>query len=163
MIRLELLKVKADLERELEDFVLNCSKCGLDVHWVSGLGVLPGHSAHREPAPHGEPGPNRHWIAHSSGPQLCGLTTSHSRPPPRATPTPPICARWRTIHRCSGGWSHARTTDRMLPPVPIVSPAQVAPPEGGLAMEQITSLGHLFGVPLRAAHYPGIRPDRPPI
>jgi hypothetical protein len=26
MLRLELLKTKADLERELEDFVLNCSK-----------------------------------------------------------------------------------------------------------------------------------------
>ena len=55
MLRLELLKVKADLECELEDFVLDCSKCGLDVHWVSGLGVSPGHWAHREPAPHGEP------------------------------------------------------------------------------------------------------------
>jgi hypothetical protein len=55
MLRLELLKVKADLERELEDFVLNCSKCSLDVHWVSGLGVMPGHWAHGEPAPHGEP------------------------------------------------------------------------------------------------------------
>jgi hypothetical protein len=55
MLRLELLKVKADLERELEDFVLDCSKCGLDVHWVSGLGVMPGHWAHREPAPHGDP------------------------------------------------------------------------------------------------------------
>jgi len=55
MLRLELLKVKADLERELEDFSLNCKKCGLDVHWVSGLGVSPGHWAHREPAPHGEP------------------------------------------------------------------------------------------------------------
>jgi hypothetical protein len=43
MLRLELLKVEADLERELEDFVLNCSKCGLDVHWVSGLGIMPGH------------------------------------------------------------------------------------------------------------------------
>jgi len=32
----ELLKVKADLERELGTFSLNCSKCGLDVHWVSG-------------------------------------------------------------------------------------------------------------------------------
>ena len=31
MLRLELLKVKADLEQELEDFSLNCSKCGLDV------------------------------------------------------------------------------------------------------------------------------------
>ena len=55
MLRLELLKVKADLERELEDFSLNCTECGLDVHWVSGLGVSPGHWAHREPAPHGEP------------------------------------------------------------------------------------------------------------
>jgi len=55
MLRLELLKVKADLERELETLSLNCSKCGLDVHWVSGLGVTPGHWAHGEPAPHGEP------------------------------------------------------------------------------------------------------------
>jgi len=35
MLRLELLKVKADLERELETWVPNCTKCGLDVHWVS--------------------------------------------------------------------------------------------------------------------------------
>lgn len=55
LLRLELLKVKADLERELEDFVLNCSKCGLDVHWVGGLGVTSGHWAHARPAPHGEP------------------------------------------------------------------------------------------------------------
>jgi hypothetical protein len=55
MLRLELLKVKADLERELEDFSLNCSKCGLDVHWVSGLGIVPGRWSHAEPAPHGEP------------------------------------------------------------------------------------------------------------
>ena len=41
MLRLELLQVKANLERELEDFVLDCTKCGLDVHWVSGLGVSP--------------------------------------------------------------------------------------------------------------------------
>ena len=56
MLRLELLKVKAELERELEDFSLSCSKCGLDVHWVSGLGVHAGSlvacgtSAHGEPA-----------------------------------------------------------------------------------------------------------------
>jgi hypothetical protein len=49
MLRLELLKVKADLERELEDFVLNCSKCGLDVHWIAGLGVTPGHWANGSP------------------------------------------------------------------------------------------------------------------
>jgi hypothetical protein len=55
MLRLELLNLKADLERELETFSLNCWKCGLDVHWVAGLGVTPGHWAHREPAPHGEP------------------------------------------------------------------------------------------------------------
>jgi hypothetical protein len=52
---LELLKTKADIERELETWVPNCTRCGLDVHWVSGLGVTPGHWAHREPAPHGEP------------------------------------------------------------------------------------------------------------
>ena len=57
MLRLESLKVKAELERELETWVPNCTKCGLDVHWVSGLGVSPGHWAHREPAPHGEPDP----------------------------------------------------------------------------------------------------------
>jgi hypothetical protein len=34
--------VKAGLERELETWVLNCSKCGLDVHPVAGLGVSPG-------------------------------------------------------------------------------------------------------------------------
>jgi hypothetical protein len=51
MLRLELLK--ADLERELETWVPNFTKCGLDVHWVSGLGASPGHWAHREPAPHG--------------------------------------------------------------------------------------------------------------
>jgi hypothetical protein len=55
MLRLELLQVKADLERELGRLVLDCSKCGRLVHWVSGLGVSPGHWAHREPAPHGVP------------------------------------------------------------------------------------------------------------
>jgi len=55
MLRLELLKVKADLEGGLEDLVLNCRACGLDVHWVAGLGVKPGHWGHREPAPHGDP------------------------------------------------------------------------------------------------------------
>jgi len=32
-----ILIVKADLERELEDLVLNCRRCGLDVHWVAGI------------------------------------------------------------------------------------------------------------------------------
>ena len=57
--------MKADLERELEDSVLNGSKCGLVVHWVSGLGITPGHWAQREPAPHGEPSvrPEGHYDA----------------------------------------------------------------------------------------------------
>lgn len=55
MLRLELLNVKADLERELGQLVLDCSLCGQTVHWVAGLGVRPGHWAHREPAPHHEP------------------------------------------------------------------------------------------------------------
>jgi hypothetical protein len=40
MLRLELLNVKADLERELARLVLHCTACGLDVHWVSGLAPL---------------------------------------------------------------------------------------------------------------------------
>jgi hypothetical protein len=55
MLRLELLQVKADVERELGKLVLDCLDCGRTVHWVAGLGVASGHWAHREPAPHGEP------------------------------------------------------------------------------------------------------------
>jgi hypothetical protein len=55
MLRLELLNVKAGLDRELGRLVLHCSDCGRTVHWVTGLGNAPGHWAHREPAPHGEP------------------------------------------------------------------------------------------------------------
>ena len=55
MLRQELLQVKADLERELGRLVLDCSACGRTVHWVSGLAASPGHWAHGEPAPHGEP------------------------------------------------------------------------------------------------------------
>jgi hypothetical protein len=47
MLRLELLKVKADLERELGQLVLDCSCCGQTVHWVAGLGVSPGDWAPR--------------------------------------------------------------------------------------------------------------------
>jgi hypothetical protein len=54
-LRLELLNVKADQERELERLVRDCSKCGQRVHWVPGLGMAAGHWAHREPAPHGTP------------------------------------------------------------------------------------------------------------
>lgn len=55
MLRLELLNVKADLERELGQVVLDCSACGRTVHWIAGLGPSPGRWAHREPAPHDEP------------------------------------------------------------------------------------------------------------
>lgn len=55
-VRLELLKVKADLERELSKLVLNCTACGQEVHWVQGVNMAdPGHWGHRFPAPHGEP------------------------------------------------------------------------------------------------------------
>ena len=56
-VRLELLKVRADLERELGKLVLNCQRCGMEVHWVQGISVAdhPGHWGHRFPAPHGEP------------------------------------------------------------------------------------------------------------
>lgn len=55
MLRLELLSVKADLERELAHLVLDCSRYDRTVHWVAGLGIVPGHWAHREPAPLHEP------------------------------------------------------------------------------------------------------------
>ena len=55
MLRLDLLRAKADLEGELSELVLDCSTCRQTVHWVTGLGVSPGQWAHREPAPHGEP------------------------------------------------------------------------------------------------------------
>ena len=55
VLRLELLRLKADLERELGQLVLDCASYGRRVHWVAGLGVTAGHWAHREPAPHHEP------------------------------------------------------------------------------------------------------------
>jgi hypothetical protein len=55
MLRAELLSVKADLERELERIVLDCTVCGRTVHFIGGLGVRAGHWGHAEPAPHGEP------------------------------------------------------------------------------------------------------------
>jgi hypothetical protein len=45
--------VKADLQRKLETWSLNCTKCALDPHWVGGLGVTPGRR-HAEPAQHDE-------------------------------------------------------------------------------------------------------------
>jgi hypothetical protein len=55
-VRLELLKVKADLERELGNWVLDCKSCGVEVHWVQGISMSdPGHWGHRFPPPHGDP------------------------------------------------------------------------------------------------------------
>jgi ribosomal protein L37E len=33
-VRLEVLKVNADLEQKLGKLVLNCQRCGMEVHWV---------------------------------------------------------------------------------------------------------------------------------
>jgi hypothetical protein len=49
--------LKADFERELGTWSLNCKSCGRDVHWVPGLGVQADHWAHAEPAPQ-EPAPS---------------------------------------------------------------------------------------------------------
>jgi hypothetical protein len=38
LIRLELLKVDGDLERELGKWVLDCRRCNRRVHWVAGIG-----------------------------------------------------------------------------------------------------------------------------
>jgi hypothetical protein len=55
-VRLELLKVRADLERELGKLVLNCTARGQEVHWVQGISMAdPGRCGHRFLAPHGEP------------------------------------------------------------------------------------------------------------
>ena len=57
MLRLELLKTKADLERGLSEFVLNCTACGMELYWGQGTNMSdPGHLGARRPAPHGEPG-----------------------------------------------------------------------------------------------------------
>ena len=55
ILRAELLNWKADLERELGRLVLRLHGLRQWVHWVAGLGVTPGHWAHREPAPHSKP------------------------------------------------------------------------------------------------------------
>ena len=47
-VRLERLKVKADLERELAQLVLKCTACGQEVHWVQGISMSHlGHWGHR--------------------------------------------------------------------------------------------------------------------
>lgn len=55
MLRLELLKTKAELERGLAEFSLTCADCGRNVHWVSGLGNAAGRWPDAEPAPHRQP------------------------------------------------------------------------------------------------------------
>jgi hypothetical protein len=49
MLRLELLNVKADLERSLGDLVLHCTACGLEVHGspVSQAGLAIGRIANQ--------------------------------------------------------------------------------------------------------------------
>jgi hypothetical protein len=39
MLRLELLKTKAELEGRLGEFVLDCTKCGQEVRWVQGMSM----------------------------------------------------------------------------------------------------------------------------
>jgi hypothetical protein len=67
LIRLELLKVKGDLERELSRWVLDCRRCNRRVHWVAGIGIQPGHWAHAEPAPDHPPALMREWVVSSYG------------------------------------------------------------------------------------------------
>ena len=55
-LRLELLWVKAELERELGKLVLNCTVCDMEVHWVSGVSMADrGHWGHPFQAANGEP------------------------------------------------------------------------------------------------------------
>jgi hypothetical protein len=71
MLRLELLKTKAELERGLAEFSLTCTDCGRNVHRVSGLGNAAGHWSHAEPASHGNQLCNP-----SAGPDRTGGGTS---------------------------------------------------------------------------------------
>jgi hypothetical protein len=71
MLRLELLIVKADLERELGRLVLHCTACGLDVHWVGiasrrDIGRIGARAARRS-----------HCLSHHAG--LCIRCTSERR------------------------------------------------------------------------------------
>jgi ATP-dependent protease HslVU (ClpYQ) peptidase subunit len=50
-LRIELLTTKGEIERKLCELLLDCRACSRRVHWVSGVGPLPGHWAHAEPAP----------------------------------------------------------------------------------------------------------------
>jgi hypothetical protein len=48
-IRLELLRVKGDLEGELSRLVKTCRRCQLRVHWVPGAAADLGHWRMRSP------------------------------------------------------------------------------------------------------------------
>jgi hypothetical protein len=41
MLRIELLNMSAELERGLSEFVLDCTACGTEVHWVQGISMSP--------------------------------------------------------------------------------------------------------------------------
>jgi hypothetical protein len=82
MLRLELLKTKAELERSLSELVLDCTACGMEVHWVQGVSVAdPGHRGHRHPAPSGE-----RWSSGGSGLQrIIRACQTPTRPSPPKT------------------------------------------------------------------------------
>lgn len=46
IVRVELLRVKGELERQLARLVLHCRDCGRQVHWVPGVGSANGHWVH---------------------------------------------------------------------------------------------------------------------
>jgi hypothetical protein len=54
-MRVELLKIKGEIERELARWVEDCRRCNRRVHWVFGVGAEAGHWAHSEPAPKHRP------------------------------------------------------------------------------------------------------------
>ncbi len=88
MLRLHLLKVKADLERDLGLLVLDCTRCGSRVHYVAGLGASPGHWAHGEPArqtPHIFGFVNSGWLR--------GATKRSHRANAGRKETPATCSR----------------------------------------------------------------------
>jgi hypothetical protein len=99
MLRLELLNVKADLERELGTLVLDCSECGNTVHWVAGLGVTPdtGRTASRRPTMR----PHSSWSLLLASTSLSQRRAAMERSP-SFTPTP--------LRRGSRPPSHSRSS-----------------------------------------------------
>ena len=114
--------------------------------------------------PPGRAGPNRQWIAYSSGPQLCDLD---DEPQPASATGNPGAADLCPVEDDPPVFRGMEPRPDDGPDAPA-GPDRLAGPgspfrKAELAMERITRLGHLFGVPLRAAHHPGVRPDKPPI